>query len=88
MYDADEEFRAAVDQSMPDLPMLRLGGSEEVGARLEAGLLEMVNGARAAAVASGGGQPAAGAAAAAVGSAAKTGEQQKPEGDGGSSGGD
>ena len=46
MYDADEEFRAAVNQSMPDLPMLRLAGSDQVGARLEEELLQLVTSAR------------------------------------------
>jgi len=55
MYDADEEFRAAVNDAMPDLAMLRLSGSEEVGRRLEQGLLELVGSARQQQEAAGGG---------------------------------
>lgn len=46
MYDSDADFRAAVNETMPDLPVLRMGGSEEVGVRLEAQLLELIGAAQ------------------------------------------
>lgn len=42
MYDADEEFRTAINESIPDLPLLRLTGSAEIGARLEEEFLQLM----------------------------------------------
>lgn len=44
LYDADADFRAAANETMPDLAELRLGGSAPVGARLEQQLLGLLNG--------------------------------------------
>lgn len=46
MYDSDADFRAAVNESMPDLAELRLGGSGEVGERLESQLLDLIGAAQ------------------------------------------
>jgi hypothetical protein len=43
MYDADKDFREALNLTMPDLPDVRDNeGSEAVGRRLEAALLELL----------------------------------------------
>lgn len=42
MYDADEEFRQASNEAMPDLAELRMQGSEAVGKRLQEQLLAMM----------------------------------------------
>jgi hypothetical protein len=72
MYDADEEFREAVNAAAPDLAALRLEGSGEVGRRLEEQLLELVGAARQQGA-------AAAAAAAAAPEAASASGQQQPE---------